>query len=61
MIEAGLAWHYKQFSKNKSLAVAEEQARIKHLGLWQQPNAQPPWEWRREKRAKGKRKIKNGY
>jgi micrococcal nuclease len=58
MIEAGLAWHYKQFSKDEDLAVAEEEARQKRLGLWQQFNAQPPWEWRREKRNKGKQKVK---
>jgi endonuclease YncB( thermonuclease family) len=54
MVEAGLAWHYKQFSKNEDLAIAEEQAKEKRLGLWKQPNAQPPWEWRKEKRKKKK-------
>ncbi|MCU7547614.1 thermonuclease family protein [Chitinophagaceae bacterium LB-8] len=57
MIEAGLAWHYKQFSKDYNLAIAEEKAKERRLGLWQQPNAQPPWEWRRDKRNKSKRKV----
>jgi micrococcal nuclease len=54
MVEAGLAWHYKQFSNNATLAQKEEEAREKRIGLWQQPNAQPPWEWRKEKRKKRK-------
>jgi endonuclease YncB( thermonuclease family) len=55
MVEAGLAWHYKQFSKDENLAVAEEQAKEKRIGLWKQPNARPPWEWRKEKRIKKKK------
>lgn len=50
MVEAGLAWHYRQYSKSMELAKAEQQARENRLGLWKQPNAQPPWEWRKEQR-----------
>lgn len=45
MVSVGLAWHYKQFSSEEKLAVAEQEARSAMLGLWSQP-ATPPWEWR---------------
>jgi micrococcal nuclease len=61
MVKAGLAWHYTQFSDDEDLAMAEEQAREGRLGLWKQSNAQPPWEWRREKRNKGKKKARNEF
>jgi endonuclease YncB( thermonuclease family) len=60
-IEAGLAWHYKAYQNEQepadreSYAQAEEAARTKRLGLWQDPHAMPPWQWRRGKitQAKG--------
>jgi micrococcal nuclease len=58
MVEAGLAWHYKQFSNDEGLAIAEQQARKSRIGLWKQTSVQPPWKWRKEKRNKGKRKVK---
>jgi len=46
LLKAGLAWHYKKYCKNKELAILEEEARAKKIGLWQEPNPVPPWEWR---------------
>ncbi len=46
-VEAGLAWHYKQYSKDPELAKLEEQARAVKKGLWSDPNPIPPWEFRR--------------
>lgn len=52
-VEVGLAWHYKQYANEQSesdrqlYAAAERRARAAHLGLWQDKNAVPPWEWRR--------------
>ena len=52
-IEAGLAWHYKQYAKEQSMedrlryAEAESRARAAHLGLWTDVTPVPPWEWRR--------------
>ena len=60
MVEAGLAWHYKQFSKERDLAIAEEQAKENRIGLWKQPNAQPPWQWRKEKRKKREEERRRG-
>jgi len=50
LLRAGLAWHYKRYSKDKSLAVLEEEARAMKIGLWSDPHSMPPWEWRRIQR-----------
>ncbi len=52
LVKAGFAWHYKQYSKSKTLDGIEAQARDKKLGLWADKNPQAPWEWRKERRIK---------
>lgn len=53
LLEAGAAWHFKAFAKEQSpsdrvrYARAEEDARRRQAGLWADPEAVPPWEWRR--------------
>lgn len=53
-IEAGMAWHYKQYQKEQSAddrvayASAEEQARVGRRGLWQDNEPTPPWEYRKK-------------
>ena len=57
-IEAGLAWHYKQYANEQSkedrmlYAEAETRARAAHLGLWNDPNPIPPWEWRKSSKTR---------
>jgi endonuclease YncB( thermonuclease family) len=57
-ITVGLAWHYKQYAKEHTeedrerYAFAEDEAKAKHAGLWQDMNPVPPWEWRAEKRQR---------
>lgn len=46
MISDGLAWHYKQYSKDQNLAKAEFTAKQLKKGLWIDPNPIPPWEFR---------------
>lgn len=48
MIKAGLAWHYKKYSKDKTFAAAEALARKKKTGLWNDKKPIPPWEFRRK-------------
>ena len=45
-VEAGLAWHYKQYSNDQFLAAAELVARAKKIGVWSLPNPVPPWDHR---------------
>jgi micrococcal nuclease len=51
LLSAGLAWHYKQYSRDPELAKLEFQARSANRGLWAEPDPVPPWEWRRLKRS----------
>ncbi len=54
-VEAGLAWHYKQYAREQSpedrrlYAEAEDAARALGRGLWRDDGAVPPWEYRRIK------------
>ena len=52
LLKAGLAWHYKRYSKETSLAEMEDTARLQKIGLWTDPHPVPPWSWRRERRPK---------
>jgi hypothetical protein len=46
LVRAGFAWHYTQYSQDPELAQAELAARSQHAGLWSQPKALPPWQFR---------------
>ena len=50
MVAEGWAWAYTQYLDRPHASEylqAEEQARTKRLGLWQQSNPLPPWEFRK--------------
>lgn len=57
MIQAGFAWHYKQYEREQSdaervaYAEAEENARKAKKGLWTDAAPTPPWEYRRAGRV----------
>ncbi len=50
LVKAGLAWHYKKYSSDQSLANMENQARKIKIGLWVDPEAIAPWTFRRRGR-----------
>jgi len=50
LLRAGLAWHYKRYSKSKRYAALEAEARRKKRGLWADKDPTPPWIWRRQNR-----------
>lgn len=52
MVESGLAWHYKQFSKDKKYAEAEIKAQDSKKGLWQDEKPIPPWKFRHKPKEK---------
>jgi endonuclease YncB( thermonuclease family) len=62
-VTTGLAWHYKKYERDQSeedrlrYADAETEARARRLGLWQDPAAAPPWDWRRGPVKKSRRDI----
>ena len=47
LVAKGFAWHYKQYSKDETLAELEDKAR-----LWHDPRPVPPWEFRRKDEKK---------
>jgi micrococcal nuclease len=46
LIKLGMAWQYKQYNKDPTLAKLEAKARKAKVGLWAQKNPEAPWEWR---------------
>lgn len=58
MIRQGMAWWYRDYAREQSPDVqrqyeqTERQAMQAQRGLWSDPHAMPPWEWRRERRGK---------
>jgi micrococcal nuclease len=53
MVKAGYAWWFRKYAPNDSaLANLESDARKAKRGLWADPHAVPPWEYRRVKRSR---------
>ncbi len=46
LVKAGFAWMYRRYTNDQSLSDLEEEARVAGRGLWVDPHAVPPWEWR---------------
>ncbi len=55
-IKNGLAWHYTAYANEQSMqdrteySDAEDVARAMQIGLWQDPQPVPPWDYRRGKK-----------
>lgn len=54
ILKAGFAWHYERYSKRQDYVDAEEGARRAGIGLWVDPDATAPWDWRKNMRKKSK-------
>lgn len=56
-VSAGLAWHYKRYEREQppaervTYANAQTEAHAARLGLWQDADPVPPWEYRKAKKA----------
>ncbi|CAN5535362.1 hypothetical protein BH11CYA1_BH11CYA1_49010 [soil metagenome] len=46
LVRSGMAWCYTKYCKTPLVNELEEQARNKRIGLWQDKNPIPPWQWR---------------
>ena len=53
MVRRGAAWAYLKYLTDQSIVNAEQEAKVKNLGLWalQADQRTPPWEWRKARRA----------
>lgn len=47
MVKQGMGWHFKRYSTAVLYDELELQARQNKVGLWQEPNPTPPWNWRK--------------
>lgn len=47
MVKAGLAWHYKKYSKSEVYAQLENVAKKNRVGLWADKNPVAPWNFRK--------------
>jgi micrococcal nuclease len=47
LIRAGYAWWFRKYSNDEMLAMLESKARASREGLWADPHAVPPWEYRK--------------
>lgn len=47
LLQYGLAWHYRDYSNSPELQSMEDQARYTRVGLWADPQAIAPWEFRK--------------
>lgn len=52
MIELGMAWHFKKYSSDKTLAEFETAARKQRQGLWAEAHPVAPWDYREARRKK---------
>ncbi len=55
----GYAWHYVQYARKGQDSVAfnqyteaQQAAKEQRLGLWQEADPTPPWDWRRAKKSR---------
>ena len=59
MISEGWAWAYRDYLDSpyaSEFIRLEEQARSQGLGLWQQANPEPPWEFSHKLKGKGRKR-----
>ncbi|MGY4537792.1 micrococcal nuclease [Mucilaginibacter sp. UYNi724] len=56
IVKQGYAWQYRAYSKSMELAMLEQHAREGHLGLWQDANPTPPWNFRTEAKVQSAEK-----
>jgi len=57
LVRQGHAWVYRRYAKDPRLYEFEAAARAAKRGLWANPQAIPPWEWRHGKKTE-KRRVK---
>ncbi len=52
LVRAGFAWWYRRYAPDdETLDQLEHEARGTQRGLWADPHAVPPWEWRRRRKG----------
>ncbi len=47
-VQRGMAWAISRFKRNNSLLQLQREAQLAKRGLWAEPNAMEPWQWRKQ-------------
>jgi endonuclease YncB( thermonuclease family) len=50
-VKHGMAWVYVKYANEPAYFAAERTAKMNRIGLWNQPNPNPPWVFRHPERA----------
>jgi endonuclease YncB( thermonuclease family) len=50
LVRQGMAWLFRKYSQDPTLAALEAEARGARRGLWEDRRPVPPWEWRAAQR-----------
>lgn len=53
-VVSGMAWVYTKYNHDHSLINLERGAKAIGIGLWSDPVAVPPWDWRRSRNERYK-------
>lgn len=54
LVKEGWCWWYRRYAPaNEQLERLEAEARIGKKGLWEDPDAESPWEWREHQTSEG--------
>jgi micrococcal nuclease len=51
MLKSGMAWHFKRYNKEETLAKAEAEAKEAKKGLWAKDSPKAPWDYRKENKT----------
>lgn len=58
-LTVGMAWWYRKYAGEQSAEdrgryeLAEDEAKVRRVGLWRDAGPVPPWDWRRARRSSG--------
>jgi len=59
ILAAGLAWWYRQYAPDDTVArILESKARKDRRGLWAEADPVPPWEWRKQDHARPRSNLR---
>ena len=60
MVRSGMAWWYRQYGgRELGLPAAEAEAKSRRRGVWQNPRAERPWDYRaKQRQAPAKRRAR---
>lgn len=61
LVNKGLAWHFKKYSKDNSYDILEKQARKLKIGLWKDKNPIAPWDWRKSRKSSSSRSSSSAF